>query len=110
MVDEPERSQAEALVETFQTTCDLLVRTALAMNDRRIARDVIDAAREIGEALVLARLELAVRSYEALGHSTTRLGEEMGITKQRADQIVKQAVKAGIRPKPKKRHRDRPLP
>jgi mevalonate kinase len=107
MTDSDNRRQlrdAQKALSAFEGAYELVVRTAFSLSNRGIAQDLIDSAREVGERLVRTRLEFAVLRFVELGRSTTRLGEEMGISKQRADQLIKQARKAGIEPGPKQQH------
>lgn len=92
-----EQRALEALRAAYETATQI----ALTHPDLDQRLEMAEAIREIVETATLIRYQVLVRMYEAEGHSTTRLGERVGFSKQRADQLIKQARKAGIEPSPK---------
>lgn len=73
-----------------------------SMEDRTVALKLADALREqVGEPANNVRFQLVVDEYIKVGQNFTRLGESIGLSRQRAQQLVAQARKHGIAVPPK---------
>lgn len=73
------------------------------MADLDTALQLADILREqVGEPATNVRFQVVVDEYVRVGHNYTRLGESLGLSRQRAAKLVEQARKRGIVPPPKK--------
>jgi hypothetical protein len=73
------------------------------MADLDAALELADILRDhVGEPATNVRFILVVDEYVRVGYNYTRLGESLGLSRQRAAKLVEQARKRGIVPPPKK--------
>lgn len=86
------RDLTEEATAKIRRTADLQIRLDLAERLRE----------QVGEPAINVRFLVIADEYVRVGYNFTRLGESLGLTRQRAQQLVAQARKRGIVIPPKK--------
>ncbi len=95
-----ETERAHAALEALANAANDAANAILAVPDLAEADEIAIKVRAIAEQITQIRYRNVARAYELEGGSSTRVAERLRLgTKQRADQLIKAARKAGVLPK-----------
>ncbi len=102
MADDVDVQREQEVLDALRVAYETAIQIALTHPDLDRGWRVIEGVRGIIESATTIRYKVLVRLFEVEDHSTTRVGDRTGLSKQRADQLIKAAKKAGIEPSEKK--------